>query len=181
MSRYLALLRAINVGGHTVKMEHLRQLFASLGYTNVETFIASGNVIFEAPTRNTRDIEKQIEGHLRESLGYAVATFIRTPCELAAIARYQPFPAPVLEEVSNALYIAFLPTPPSDEAQRTLMASRTRTDDFHIHGREMYWLCRTRISDSVFSGARLEKLLGMPVTMRNVTTVRKLAARYPPS
>lgn len=110
-----------------------------------------------------------------------MATFIRTPCELAAIARYQPFPAPVLEEVSNALYIAFLLTPPSDEAQRTLMASQTRTDDFHIHGREMYWLCRTRISDSVFSGARLEKLLGMPVTMRNVTTVRKLAARYPPS
>ncbi len=181
LSRYVALLRAINVGGHTVKMEQLRQLFGSLGYTNVETFIASGNVIFDAPTRNTRDMEERIEGHLRESLGYAVATFIRTPCELAAIARHQPFPAPELEEAGNALYIAFLPTPPSDEAQRMLMASRTRTDDFHIHGRELYWLCRTRISDSAFSGARLEKMLGMPATMRNVTTVRKLAAKYPPS
>jgi uncharacterized protein (DUF1697 family) len=177
--RYVAFLRAINVGGHTVKMEHLRKLVASLGYMNVETFIASGNVIFYAPARSTRDMEKEIERHLQESLGYAVATFIRTHGELAVIARYQPFPAPELEEAGNALYIAFLPTPPSDEAQDTLMASRTETDDFHIHGRETYWLCRTRISDSTFSGAKLEKILGMPATMRNVTTVRKLAAKYP--
>lgn len=181
VSRYVAFLRAINVGGHTVKMEHLRRLFASLGYTNVETFIASGNVIFDGPARNTRELEEQIEGHLRESLGYAVATFIRTPDELAAIARHQPFPAPELEVSGNAMYIAFLPTPPSDEAQRTLIASRTRLDDFHIHGREMYWLRRTRVSDSTFSGAKLEKILGMPATMRNVTTVRKLAVKYPPS
>ncbi len=181
MIRYIALLRAINVGGHTVKMDHLRKLFESLGFSNVETFIASGNVIFDAPARNTRDMEERIEEQLRESLGYAVATFIRTPCELAAIAQYQPFPAPELEATGNALYIAFLPTPPSDEAQRTLMASRTRTDDFGIYGREMYWLCRTRISDSTFSGARLEKMLGMPTTMRNLTTVRKLAAKYPAS
>ncbi len=181
VSRYVAFLRAINVGGHTVKMGHLRELFASLGYTNVETFIASGNVIFDAPAGNTRDMEERIEGHLQESLGYAVATFIRTPCELAAIAQYQPFPTPELEAAGDTLYIAFLPTPPSEEAQGTLMASRTRTDDFHIHGREMYWLCRTRISDSAFSGARLEKMLGLPATMRNVTTVRKLAVKYPPS
>ncbi len=177
-ARHIAFLRAINVGGHTVKMERLRQLFASLGYANVETFIASGNVIFDAPNHAARDIEEQIEGQLQESLGYAVATFIRTPAELAAIAQYQPFPAADLEAEGNALYIAFLPTTPSDEAQQALLAARTPTDDFHFHGRELYWLCRTRVSDSVFSGARIERMLGMPVTMRNATTVRKLAAKY---
>ena len=174
--RLIAFLRAINVGGHTVKMDHLRQLFESLGLLNVETFIASGNVIFESPVGSVQALEQQIEHHLHESLGYAVATFIRSSSELASIANHQPFAASQLE--GNALYIAFLPTPPTAESQQTLMAFRTPLDDFHVHEREIYWLCRTRSSDSVFSGALLEKAIGMPVTMRNSTTVRKLAAKY---
>jgi uncharacterized protein (DUF1697 family) len=46
MPKYVAFLRAINVGGHTVKMDHLRRLFEALGFTNVETFIASSDVVF---------------------------------------------------------------------------------------------------------------------------------------
>ena len=174
--RLIAFLRAINVGGHTVKMDHLRQLFESLGFLNVETFIASGNVIFESPDENVQALEKQIESHLHESLGYAVATFIRSLSELASVANYQPFATSELE--GSALYIAFLPAPPSGESQHKLMAFRTPLDDFRVHEREIYWLCRTRSSDSAFSGALLEKAIGMPATMRNSTTVRKLAAKY---
>ena len=174
--RLIAFLRAINVGGHTVKMDHLRQLFESLGLLNVETFIASGNVIFDSPDENVQALEKQIESHLQRSFGYAVATFIRSSSELASIANYRPFAAAQLE--GNALYIAFLPTPPTAESQQKLMAFRTPLDDFHVHEREIYWLCRTRSSDSAFSGALLEKTIGMPATMRNFTTVRKLAAKY---
>ena len=174
--RRFAFLRAINVGGHTVKMDHLRQLFEALGLLNVETFIASGNVIFDSPVGNVQALEKQIESHLHESLGYAVATFIRSSSELASIANYQPFAASELE--GYALYVAFLPAPPNRESQQRLMAFRTPLDDFHVHEREIYWLCLTRSSDSAFSGALLEKAIGMPATMRNSTTVRKLAAKY---
>ena len=59
------------------------------------------------------------------------------------------------------------------------MTFRTPIDDFHIHGREVYWLCRTRMSEFAFTGALLEKAIGMPATMRNTTTIRKLAAKYP--
>ena len=177
--RFFAFLRAINVGGHTVKMADLRRLFEELGFANVETFIASGNVIFEAAAQDTRALEKQIESHLQRSLGYAVATFIRSAPELADVAQYRPFAASDLNAVGNSLYIAFLPAPPGDEAQQRLMAFRTEVDDFHVRGREMYWLCRKRISESTFSGALLEKTIGMPATMRNSTTVKKLAARYP--
>src|SRR6476620_4469524 len=76
--RLIAFLRAINVGGHTVKMEVLRRLFEELGFENVETFIASGNVIFDAPDDDQGALEKQIEGQLRTSLGYEVATFVRS-------------------------------------------------------------------------------------------------------
>ena len=91
MPRFIAFLRAINVGGHTVKMDDLRQLFEALGFSGVETFIASGNVVFETTARNTKVLEGKIERRLREALGYEVATFIRTDAELADIANYTPF------------------------------------------------------------------------------------------
>ena len=97
MPRLIAFLRAINVGGHTVKMERLRALFTEVGLERVETFIASGNVIFEAEGARPEALEKQIEAHLQQALGYAVATFIRTPAELAAVSSYQPFPPAELE------------------------------------------------------------------------------------
>ncbi len=178
MPRYIAFLRAINVGGHVVNMDQLRKLFEALGVTNVETFIASGNVIFESPATDAQTLEKQIESHLQKALGYEVATFIRSTSELTAIAQYTPFTASELEAEGSSLYIAFLPAPPKSEARDKLMTFQTEVDDFQVHKREIYWLCRTRMSESAFSGALLEKTIGMPATMRNSTTVRKLAAKY---
>lgn len=171
----IAFLRAINVGGHTVKMDRLRRLFEELGFSEVETFIASGNVIFDAPVEAGRGLIAQIETHLRQALGYDVATFIRTPVELAAVATFEPFPAAAVD--NNMLYIGFLQTPPADDARQKLMALQTSLDEFHIDGRQLYWLCRTSISQSAVSGAKLERALSMPTTLRNVTTVRKLAAK----
>jgi len=179
MPHYIAFLRAINVGGHNVKMAQLRTLFEQLGFSNVETFIASGNVIFDSPAMNVQQIEQQIERHLQAALGYAVATFIRSAAELAAVAAYQPFTPAELAAEGNSLYVAFLQAALPGAAAQKLLACRTEVDDFHIYEREAYWLCRIRSSDSMFSGALLEKTLGMPATLRNITTVRKLAAKYP--
>ena len=179
--RYVALLRAINVGGRRIKMDHLRELFESLGFSNVETFIASGNVIFNSEADDARMLERKIDDHLRESLGYEVATFVRSASELAGIARYRPFDPSDLGAEGTSLYIAFLQAPPSAEAEQKLMAHRSEVDDFRVHGREVYWLCRKKMSESSFSNALLEKTLGMPATIRNATTVKRLAAKYPAS
>jgi uncharacterized protein (DUF1697 family) len=177
IQRYFAFLRAINVGGHTVKMEQLRALFSALGFANVTTYIASGNVIFETATTDTQALESQIERQLQDALGYEVLTFIRTAGELAAIADYIPF-APVDQQV-HGLYVSFVKAPLSPAVQQKLLALRTATDDFHVHGCEFYWLCRTRLSDSpLFSSTLLGKTMGVPSTMRNSTTVKKLAAKY---
>lgn len=180
MPKYIAFLRAINVGGHTVKMDHLRRLFEALGFSNVETFIASGNVIFNSSSRSARNLETKIENHLEESLGYEVATFIRTTSELSAIADYKPFPVAELKTGGNALYIGFLADEPNEEAKRKVLSLRTAGDDFHIYRRELYWLCRKKISKSEVSGAALQKALGMPTTLRNSTTVKKIAAKREP-
>ena len=181
MTRYVALLRAINVGGRRVKMDHLRGLFESLGFPNVETFIASGNLIFDSEADDARMLESKIEAHLQESLGYEVATFVRSASELADIARYRPFDASDLGAEAASLYIAFLPAPPTAEAEQKLMAHRNEVDDFRVYGGEVYWLCRKKMSESSFSGALLEKTMGTPATVRNATTVQKLVAKYPAS
>jgi uncharacterized protein (DUF1697 family) len=179
MPKYVALLRAINVGGHTVKMDHLRSLFEAIGFANVETFIASGNVIFDEKSGNPKSLERKIEKHLQETLGYEVKTFIRAISELAAVAAYQPFSARELNRQGHTLYIGFVADSPGDQAKQKLLSCRSEIDDLHVHGREIYWLCRTKkMSDSKFSGALLEKVLGMRVTFRNSTTVRKIAAKY---
>lgn len=178
MTRYLAFLRAINVGGHTFKMDYLRTLFEEMGFPNVESFIASGNVIFDAPVEDIRSLEERVEKRLHESLGYRVATFLRTAVELAAVASYQPFPNEELAEGGAAVYVAFMPSAPGEQAQQKLMGFRSPVDDFHVHEREIYWLCRIRMSESAFSGGLLEKTIGLPATMRNTSTVRKLAAKY---
>ena len=178
MPRYIAFLRAINVGGHnTVKMDFLRRLFGSLGFSNVETFIASGNVVFETTSKNARALEREIENRLREALGYEVATFIRTDGELAVVASYKPFSRSDLDGAA-ALNIAFLGDWLDDKSSQRLMTLRTDVDDFHIHEREVYWLCRKKQSGSKISNAVLEKVIGQKSTLRGANTVQKMAAKY---
>jgi uncharacterized protein (DUF1697 family) len=177
--RYVAFLRAINVGGHVVKMDRLRALFEALKLGNVETMIASGNVLFDAPAAQRVDaLERRIEQHLAKALGYEVATFLRTPDELAAIVADEPF-AP--DPSAHAIYVAFLKGPPTNDARQKLLGFCNDVDELRANGREVYWKSRKNVSESTFSGAQLEKTLGMPATMRNITTVRKLGAKCAPA
>ena len=177
MPPYIAFLRAINIGGHTVKMVDLRQQFESLGFTGVETFIASGNVVFKAGSDNPLELERLIEARLREALGYEVATFIRTPQELASLAGCQPFPEPQFV-AAVAFNVAFLKDPLDDLLVQKLMLRKTDIDDFRVRGREVYWLCRKKQSESSFSNAVLEKTTGKPSTLRGMNTLKKMAARF---
>ena len=92
MPHYLAFLCGINLGKRRIKMAHLAALFRALRFTNVETFIASGNVIVSVKSGTAAKLSGQIEQHLHASLGYAVDTFLRTRAELATLATFQPFP-----------------------------------------------------------------------------------------
>jgi uncharacterized protein (DUF1697 family) len=177
MSKFIAFLRAINVGGHTVKMDHLRGIFESLGFSNVETFIASGNVIFETKSNDAAALEKLIEQELKKVLGFEVATFIRSDSKLAEIASYKPFPKSQMD-TATALNVAFLSESLDDRSKKLLMTLKSEIDDFHVHGREVYWLCLKKQSESKFSNAVLEKTLGRKSTLRGLNTVKKMAEKY---
>lgn len=177
MTKYIAFLRAINVGGHNVKMDELKKLFESLGFSNVETFIASGNVIFETPSSDMPKLEKKIESMLNEKLKYEVSTFLRTTMELAEISRYKPFKQKEME-AATALNVAFIAEPLDEAAEKKLMTFKNEIDSFHVHGREIYWLCQVKQSDSKFSNAILEKAIGRRSTLRGISTVQKMAEKY---
>ncbi len=177
MPRYFAFLRAINVGGHVVRMDALCDLFTGLGFAGVETFIASGNVIFQCRSTKTADLEKRIGKHLESNLGYPVATFLRNDAELAAIGAYQPFEESAVQ-TSGAFCVGFLAQPLAAPQHESLMSLQTDIDTFHVHGREIYWLCQKRQSESTITNAFLERKLKVPFTFRSTTTVAKLAAKF---
>jgi uncharacterized protein (DUF1697 family) len=90
MPRYVALLRAVNVGGRTIKMDRLRAIFEELPFKNVETFIASGNVLFDSTARDVAALERKIERHLEAKLGIEVGTYLRALDELPGVASNHP-------------------------------------------------------------------------------------------
>ena len=169
MTRYVAFLRAINVGGHLVKMDDLKRSFEALRFENVSTFIASGNVMFESQAQ-AADLEPRIEEHLQQSLGYAVGTFLRSEDEVAQIARHEPFDSPA------TTYIMLMRSKPDAATVERVLALATEHEPVVVHGREAYFQ-PVSFLESLVSGG-LGKILGTECTMRNANTLRRLAAKF---
>jgi uncharacterized protein (DUF1697 family) len=174
-NRYIAFLRGINVGGHTVKKAQLCAPFEAIGCKGLETFIASGNVIFDAD-QTAAALEDEIELKFEETLGYAVGTFVRTRAEVAAIAEREPFKLPD----TGGVYVCFLKKPLSAAAKRALNSLANDVDEFEVVGREVYWLARQGMGRTTVSPSAMANALGGATTNRNMTTIRRLAAKYPP-
>lgn len=175
MSRYVALLRAINVGGRNVKMEALREQFLGLGFAQVETYLASGNLLFESQAHTRAGLQARIETALQRSLGFAVDCFLRDPAQMVNVGRLaaegQARPGII------AMNVGFLHEPLDANGERLLRSYRSDQDDFELQGREIYWSCACKQSDSKFQPATLERALKMPITFRGANTCVQLAAR----
>ena len=172
--KYVAFLRAVNVGGRIVKMERLKKIFEELRLKNVKTFIQSGNVIFETEEEQKNLLTKKIEKKLDESLGYEVLVMLRTDKELANIVKQNLFKDDKLDE-NTRVYIAFLYKEPGKETENILSSLNNKNETFYLKNREVY--CKVRKDEkksSYFSILILEKKLGVPITTRNQTTVNKL-------
>jgi uncharacterized protein (DUF1697 family) len=176
MPRYIAFLRAINVGGHTVAMSRLRELFVEAGVTDVETFIASGNVSFTTRARNPDSLERRLATHLHTALGFEVETFLRTPRDLARAMAATPFGDAEVAS-AHALMVGFVATAPDHATRDRVSALSGASDALRVVDRELYWLRRTRESEPALSRG-IEKALGVAMTVRNATTLRRLLTKY---
>lgn len=173
-TQYVAFLRAINVGGHLVKMADLKKMFEGLGLADVSTFIASGNVVFSSP-RPRPTLCADIEQMLGSSLGYEVVTMLRNAREVADVAAQDVFAPRLL--TAGTLYVGFMRNAAAAGAIKKALSLQTEIDSLRVSGGEVYWLARKNIAEATISGAAIEKALQTPVTFRNINTVRRLAAR----
>jgi uncharacterized protein (DUF1697 family) len=176
--RHVALLRGINLGKRRVKMAALVKLFEELGFADVASFIASGNLVFTAPATPRAKLEGRIATHLEQALGYPVDTFVRTAAEVVAAAERRLFP----EDGSDAavIHVVFCHAPLPAAQAAALEAIRTPLDAFRVFGSEFYWLCRSaRSSDSAVWERPETRALKLPSsTARNVRSLRRLVAEH---
>lgn len=171
--KYVAFLRAINVGGNAIiKMAELKKMFEAAGMENVQTYIQSGNVIFESD-QDSETLAKQIERQLENAAKYKIEIFVRTMREVQDIAEKSPFKP----DGDETIFVSFLNEKPEKKGQQAILAFQSDADDFVFKGRELYNLRRDR-ETSMFSGSLVEKTLKMPTTVRNLTTILKIVAKY---
>ncbi|HKS05156.1 MAG TPA: DUF1697 domain-containing protein [Gemmatimonadaceae bacterium] len=183
--RLFAFLRAINVGGRVVKMVDLKKVFVSLGLEDVETYIASGNVVFRVrgsgdrvPDAARRALENKITAALVKKFKYDHTAFVRTHDEVSAIANYEPFGKAAVAK-AKSMNVGFVADAPSVAQKKAILALGTAVDEFHVHGRELYWLAGGGVGKADIPKAKFERAIGGPVTWRNVKTVRGLMEKYP--
>jgi len=180
MSIYIALVRGINVGGkNKVKMADLKRVFASLGLAKMETYIQSGNVLFEAAA-DEDPLRHMIERGLAETLGIPAAVILRTAGELERLIRGCPFSAAEIAEAEasnpegECCYVNLLARPPAPEKTAYLHAFSGGEDRYLIQGRDMYLLFYRGIRNSKLAGS-LQKL-DAAGTVRNWKTLNRLLA-----
>lgn len=174
MTTWVAFLRAINVTGRFVKMSELAAAFHAAGHTDARTYINSGNVVFTSAARSADRLQLALEAALEPRLGFRSEAFLRTAAQVQAIAAR----AHALRERTGAggeVNVCFLPAPPAAGQVAAVHALRSAVDDFEVDGREVYWLCLTRQSDSKFSNAVLERRLGLRSTLRRASVLQGLA------
>ena len=165
MAAYVALLRAVNVGGTgKLPMADLKALCSAAGCTNVRTYIASGNVVFEAPGAEA-EVKATLEAALAARAGRPVAVFVRTAAEMAAVLASNPFP----DAPANRTVAIFLDDPPPGDSPERVTGRKD--EEIRLGKREIY----------VHYGAGMaESKLKIPAatagTARNLNTVAKLAA-----
>ena len=177
MPRYIAFLRAVNVGGRIVKMDALRRHFEAEGFTQVDSFIASGNVIFDTKAKAGPALEARIETALKKALGYDVPAFVRSPAEVIAAAA-RPVFADADVATAGALLVGFLRAPLAPAGQTRLAALNSDVHHFTAVGAELYWLLRMKQSESKLTPGQIERALGGPTTMRSIVSLRKFVAKH---
>lgn len=179
--RYIALLRGINVSGkNMIKMEELRQMFEALGFTNVTSYINSGNIAFDigssgnkASLKSQKEIAERIEAAIEKSFGLVIQTMVRTQADIRRAFELDPFSGRY--ESHKEMHLLFLKQEMDEEKQAELLGKQTDNERFLINGREIYCHLKLGVADSLLGKGFIEKKLKTPVTARNWRTVQKLA------
>jgi uncharacterized protein (DUF1697 family) len=177
MPAYAAFLRGMNVGGHRLTNDELRGHLLAMGFAEVATFRASGNLVVAAYDHSPDELARQMEQGLAAALGYEVPTFVRDASRMQAIAALQPFGANRIGAAGGKLQVMLLASPPSPATREAVLELASDDDRLAFGEHELYWLPRGGMLDSALDLKSIERLLGM-MTMRTKGTVEQIATKH---
>ena len=173
MPSYVALLRAVNVGGRNrVAMPRLRAVLESEGYEDVSTYVQSGNVCFRSPSRSVASVRGEVERVVEDEFGLDVVVIVRTRADLDTLVQRNPFRRARVPE--QQLHVAFLADRPTRAAVARLDPDRSPPDEFAVVDRHVYLRCPNGIGRTKLTNDYLERRLGTSATVRNWRTVTEL-------
>ena len=171
MNTYISMLRGINVSGQKkIRMADLRKLYESLGLINVQSYLQSGNVVFDSEEKNDEKLRDSIEAQIESMYGFSVPVLIRTGEDFRRVIENHPF----AEEEAIRVLVTFFYEPPDKSKLEELSQHEDKVDKFAIGEQEIFLFCpggygRTKLSNNFF-----EKNLGVVATTRNWKSVNAL-------
>ncbi len=174
MTSYVAMLRGVNVAGQKpVKMERLRAAFEQLGFSDIATYLQSGNIVFRTASSSTTSLTNRIELQLQKEFGFAVPVFLRTAEEMSQVVNGNPFVKDKTLDVAR-LHVTFLFQAAPGKAAKSLEPLAAIQERFKISGREVYLYCPNGYGRTKLSNNAIEKKLAVGATTRNWNTVNAL-------
>src|SRR4051794_9546730 len=175
MPTYVAFLRAVNIGKRQVKMERLRAILADAGFTDVETYIQTGNARFGSSMRSTVKVAVAVEELLESSLGFDVSTVVRTPAQLRGLVTDSP-DSPLGAEARH--YVGMLRDDAPKHAVAELDAWDVQGERIKVVGRDVHLWLHKPYNQVQATNARIEKITGCRCTNRDWKVVAALAEKW---
>jgi uncharacterized protein (DUF1697 family) len=168
---YVAFLRAINTGNRRIKMVDLRSVYEGLGYADVATYIATGNVIFEA---SSPPLPEDLESSFFDRFGFESEVFLRSADEVRSIVDVVPW-----KNDDAVVDVSLLEHEPESLQARALEATAVEPEKLAVVGREIFFLRGLgRGAPTVHKESRSMKILDVEMTRRGMATVQQISTRY---
>ena len=174
MPVYISIIRGINVSGQKmIRMDALKELYASLKFSDIRTYIQSGNVIFSSNAMARAELEKRIGKKIAETFGFDVPVMVLGTADIRTVLENNPFVTRRKEDPS-LLHVTFLAHEPSEANIEAVLQAQSGDDECVVSGRTVYLYCpngygRTKLNNTFF-----EKKFQTIATTRNWKTVNEL-------
>ncbi len=173
MKTFISILRGINVSGHNmIKMDALRELYGELKFTSIETYIQSGNVVFQSKSSDGQEIARLISKKLQLKFSATIPVLVLEPNELKIIAKHNPFIKRKAD--TRFLHVTFLSEVPGKEYLGAIQESLYGPDEFYVSGKAVYLFCPAGYGKTKLNNTFFEKKLKVTATTRNWNTVMEL-------
>jgi uncharacterized protein (DUF1697 family) len=174
MEKFISILRGINVSGHRlINMKALQELYKNLGFTDIKTYIQSGNVVFQSKLSSPGSLEKQISQEILKVFGFEVPVLVIQRNDLMNISANNPFIQKGVQDITK-LHVTFLSGEPEPGLTGKIDKEQYSPDEFEIQGKAVYLFCPGGYGNTKLSNTFFEKKLKLPATTRNWKTILEL-------